>query len=204
MRENVSRETSYTIKEYKMNQLYEICICTKQELMDQLLKEYIEKRIQENCIKSKMDTDKIKLRYIKNLNEVNQKSNVFLVVDKSVMQGKMTRNLKSDLLYIMKFCQENNSIQNSIVSLNDIDNALQKFLKKDDNRTDLGTSYLTRRETEILVLIAKGLLNKEIADKLNITERTVKNHISNIFKKINVYDRTQAAVYAIKHKIYVV
>ena len=204
MRENVSRETSYTIKEYKMNQLYEICICTKQELMDQLLKEYIEKRIQENCIKSKMDTDKIKLRYIKNLNEVNQKSNVFLVVDKSVMQGKMTRNLKSDLLYIMKFCQENNSIQNSIVSLNDIDNALQKFLKKDDNRTDLGTSYLTKRETEILVLIAKGLLNKEIADKLNITERTVKNHISNIFKKINVYDRTQAAVYAIKHKIYVV
>lgn len=61
---------------------------------------------------------------------------------------------------------------------------------------------LTKRELEILKLIAKGLLNKEIANELNITERTVKNHISNIFKKINVYDRTQAAVYAIKNNIF--
>jgi len=45
-------------------------------------------------------------------------------------------------------------------------------------------------------------LNKEIANELNITERTVKNHIANLFKKINVYDRTQAAVYAIKNGIY--
>ena len=61
---------------------------------------------------------------------------------------------------------------------------------------------LTNREQEILVLIAQGKLNKEIADELNITERTVKNHISNMFKKLDVYDRTQAAVYAIKNKLY--
>lgn len=61
---------------------------------------------------------------------------------------------------------------------------------------------LTKREQEILIMIAKGMLNKEIADELSITERTVKNHISNLFKKIDVYDRTQAAVYAIKNKIY--
>ena len=61
---------------------------------------------------------------------------------------------------------------------------------------------LTKREREILVLITKGKLNKEIANELNITERTVKNHIANLFKKINVYDRTQAAVYAIKNGIY--
>ena len=48
-------------------------------------------------------------------------------------------------------------------------------------------------------LIAEGLYNKEIADRLTISEKTVKNHVSNIFRKIEVSDRTQAAVYAIKN-----
>lgn len=60
---------------------------------------------------------------------------------------------------------------------------------------------LTKREIEVLELLAEGLFNKEIAYTLNISEKTVKNHVSNIFKKINVSDRTQAAVYAIKHNI---
>lgn len=60
---------------------------------------------------------------------------------------------------------------------------------------------LTVRELEVLKMLAKGLLNKEIAVTLNISERTVKNHVSNIFKKINVSDRTQAAVFAIKNNI---
>lgn len=60
---------------------------------------------------------------------------------------------------------------------------------------------LTVREVEVLKMLSKGLLNKEIAATLNISERTVKNHVSNIFKKINVSDRTQAAVFAIRHNI---
>ncbi len=60
---------------------------------------------------------------------------------------------------------------------------------------------LTKREIQILQFVSKGMLNKEIASVLGISERTVKNHISNIFKKIKVTDRTQAAVYAIKHGI---
>ena len=60
---------------------------------------------------------------------------------------------------------------------------------------------LTRREIEVLKLLAEGLFNKEIAYKLSISEKTVKNHVSNIFKKIGVSDRTQAAVYAIKNNI---
>ena len=60
---------------------------------------------------------------------------------------------------------------------------------------------LTRRELEVLKLLAEGLFNKEIAYTLSISEKTVKNHVSNIFRKINVSDRTQAAVYAIKHNI---
>jgi len=60
---------------------------------------------------------------------------------------------------------------------------------------------LTKRELQVLELLSEGLLNKEIAYKLDISEKTVKNHISNIFKKISVSDRTQAAVYAIKNNI---
>ncbi len=60
---------------------------------------------------------------------------------------------------------------------------------------------LTRREIEVLKLLAEGLFNKEIAYTLDISEKTVKNHVSNIFKKINVSDRTQAAVYAIKNNL---
>ncbi|WP_312103410.1 response regulator transcription factor [Lachnoclostridium sp.] len=61
------------------------------------------------------------------------------------------------------------------------------------------TEILTRREVDVLKLLAEGLFNKEIAYRLSISEKTVKNHVSNIFKKISVSDRTQAAVYAIKN-----
>lgn len=60
---------------------------------------------------------------------------------------------------------------------------------------------LTKRELEVLIQIANGMFNKEIATSLDISERTVKNHISNIFKKIDVSDRTQAAVFAIKNDL---
>ena len=55
---------------------------------------------------------------------------------------------------------------------------------------------LTKREMEVLKLIAKGLSNSEIAGQLVITEHTVKGHVSNILSKLHLADRTQAAVYA--------
>lgn len=61
--------------------------------------------------------------------------------------------------------------------------------------------WLTKRELDVLQLISKGCSNKKISDELKISERTVKNHISHIFRKINVEDRTQAAVFAIRNKI---
>lgn len=60
---------------------------------------------------------------------------------------------------------------------------------------------MTRREKEILISIANGCSNMDIAQKLNISERTVKNHITNLFKKIGVKDRTQAAVFAIRNDL---
>ena len=62
-------------------------------------------------------------------------------------------------------------------------------------KNNLG-SPLTRRELEILSQLSNGLSNFEISKNLNISENTVKKHISNIFIKINVKDRTQAIIYA--------
>lgn len=58
---------------------------------------------------------------------------------------------------------------------------------------------ITKRERQILISIAQGKSNKDIADSFDISERTVKNHITSLFKKIGVSDRTQAAVFAIRN-----
>lgn len=73
------------------------------------------------------------------------------------------------------------------------------LMKRMQENTSEVAEGLTKREMEVLKLIAEGMYNKEIAEKLMISEKTVKNHVSNIFRKINVSDRTQAAVYAIKN-----
>ncbi|HZV80358.1 MAG TPA: response regulator transcription factor [Candidatus Binatus sp.] len=59
-------------------------------------------------------------------------------------------------------------------------------------------SELSERETEVIRLIALGFSNRQISNKLYLSEKTVKNHISHIFAKINVTARTQAAIYALK------
>lgn len=59
---------------------------------------------------------------------------------------------------------------------------------------------LTKREQEVLALIAEGLSNQDIADQLFISLKTVKTHVSNILSKLGVEDRTQAAIYALKHQ----
>ena len=74
-----------------------------------------------------------------------------------------------------------------------------KMIERDVDQTKIDS--LTRRELEVLKLLSVGLYNKEIGKNLGISERTVKNHISNIFKKINVMDRTQAAVFAIRNNL---
>jgi DNA-binding NarL/FixJ family response regulator len=68
-------------------------------------------------------------------------------------------------------------------------------------RGRLENSELSARETDVIRLIAEGLSNKEISARLNLSEKTVKNHISRIFSKLHIGARTQAAVHAIKSGI---
>ena len=75
----------------------------------------------------------------------------------------------------------------------------KKLVSRDSDNCKIDS--FTNSDLEVLIQIAIGMFNKEIASTLNISERTVKNHISNIFKKIDVNDRTQAAVFAIKNDI---
>jgi len=57
---------------------------------------------------------------------------------------------------------------------------------------------LTNREIEILKLLANGMANKQIAYKLKISEKTVRNHVSNTYEKLGIYDRSQAVLYAVR------
>jgi DNA-binding NarL/FixJ family response regulator len=71
------------------------------------------------------------------------------------------------------------------------------------NRTALSNTevQLTPRESQVLRLIAMGLSNQEIADSLEISVETVKEHVQNLLRKMSLNDRTQAAVWAIRHGV---
>ncbi len=112
-------------------------------------------------------------------------------VDGYIMKDSESAELKRAILMVF---QGKNYIQPSLIP------ELNFRLANRDVEKDK-IDFLTKRELEVLIEVANGMSNKEIALNLDISERTVKNHISNIFKKIDVSDRTQAAVFAIKNNI---
>jgi two-component system, NarL family, nitrate/nitrite response regulator NarL len=71
------------------------------------------------------------------------------------------------------------------------------------SKTSRERAQLSQREREIIVLIAQGYKNKEIAEKMFITEQTVKNHLHNVFDKLGVSDRLELALYAIHNSLHV-
>ncbi len=79
---------------------------------------------------------------------------------------------------------------------------LISYIQKEENiafTSAKAAINLTRREREVLIHVSLGKSNREIAKDLYISEKTVKNHLTSIFRKIDVKDRTQAALYALKH-----
>jgi DNA-binding NarL/FixJ family response regulator len=110
-------------------------------------------------------------------------------VDGYLLKNNSYKQLQSALEHIL---EGNQYIEPSVLT------TVNAYLAKHDSGENV---VLTNRETEILRMIVAGYLNKEIGSELNISERTVKNHVSSLFKKMGVSDRTQAAVYAIKNNL---
>lgn len=109
--------------------------------------------------------------------------------------------------YVLKD-SESSELKKAIFAIVDGETYIQPSLipalnakRIEKNEDEVKIDELTRRELEVLKLLAVGMYNKEIAEKLDISERTVKNHVSNIFKKLEVTDRTQAAVFAIRNNL---
>lgn len=99
-------------------------------------------------------------------------------------------------------------LKKAILAVKDGENYIQPSLIPvlnskiiDKNKDTLKIESLTKRELDVLKFISYGMYNKEVAERLEISERTVKNHVSNIFKKIGCTDRTQAAVFAIRNNL---
>lgn len=86
-----------------------------------------------------------------------------------------------------------------------IDKALVRVIfshmKIEEKKENQMLELLTDRELNILLLISKGLKNKDIAETLFLSEKTVKNYVTNVFRKIKVEDRVQATIFAIKNNI---
>ena len=116
---------------------------------------------------------------------------VELDVDGYVLKDSESSELKKAIMTILN---GETYIQPDLIPML---NAKMISMENDYDKID----SLTKRELDVLKNLAIGMYNKEIATKLEISERTVKNHVSNIFKKIGVSDRTQAAVFAIRNNL---
>ena len=109
--------------------------------------------------------------------------------------------------YVLKD-SESAELKKAICAINDGENYIQpslipslnsKMIEK--NEDEIKIESLTKRELQVLKELSIGKFNRDIAKEMEISERTVKNHISSIFKKLDVTDRTQAAVFAIKNDL---
>ena len=116
---------------------------------------------------------------------------VELGVDGYVLKDSESSELKKAIMTILN---GETYIQPDLIPML---NAKMISMENDYDKID----SLTKRELDVLKNLAIGMYNKEIATNLEISERTVKNHVSNIFKKIGVSDRTQAAVFAIRNNL---
>ncbi len=67
--------------------------------------------------------------------------------------------------------------------------------------TQVVSSVLTEREREVLALVARGYTNKQIAEALYVTEKTARNHVSHILEKLELSRRSEAAAFAVEHRL---
>lgn len=133
------------------------------------------------------------------LTSVNDKENV-LKAFSSDINAYCMKNIKiGDLIKVIQMVMDG-----SVWIAPEIASHVLDFIKakKISNDTECYNDFgLTERENEILALIAAGLSNKEIAEKLFLSLHTVKNHVKSVIQKLSVKDRTQAAILALKENL---
>lgn len=146
--------------------------------------------------------DEDPVKFIENLLEIKPAPSIILLTDQTPeeqlikfieigIQSIVTYEVAPErLINIVKMVYNGETLINEILAT--------KLLKKMISKEKSALGNLSEREKEIISLVAQGMSNKEIGEKLFISERTVKNHLSSIYKKINVKDRTQAAIMIIK------
>ncbi|MEH7083485.1 response regulator transcription factor [Neobacillus drentensis] len=110
-------------------------------------------------------------------------------------QGYLLKNMDPDdwLQYLRSIIEGSNTTAKDFAG-----KLLYQFRERDLQNTP-SISSLTPREKEILLLVSKGLTNKQIAEQLFISENTVKNHMKNLLEKLNLENRVQLASYALKY-----
>ncbi|MDS0526994.1 response regulator transcription factor [Clostridium sp. SHJSY1] len=109
--------------------------------------------------------------------------------------GYLLKNSSHDVIYeAIKSAYKGNMVVNPQV-------AKEIFISNGVNKHDIGKYNLSEKEIKIIEGIANGLTNKEISDKLFLSEGTIKNNITNILSKLELRDRTQIAIFAFKNKI---
>lgn len=141
-------------------------------------------------LKDKKSKIKVLVLTVHNETEYLMKA-VEIGINGYVLKDSESAELKKAIFTI---AEGENYIQPSLIpALN------SKMIEK--NEDEIKIESLTKRELQVLKELAVGKFNRDIAKEMEISERTVKNHISSIFKKLDVTDRTQAAVFAIKNNL---
>ncbi len=100
-------------------------------------------------------------------------------------------------------CDDHALFKRGLVMMLDT-NVLMEFARPAEQGTDAPASHvprLTERELEVLDLVAEGMSNREIAEKLYISENTAKNHVRNILEKLHTHTRTEAVMCAVRERI---
>ena len=112
-------------------------------------------------------------------------------------KGYLLKNIEAD--FLLKSI--NKALEGDSVLSPEMTTKLVNQLRKPDSQETSDKLYesLTPREMETLIWLTKGVSNKVIARSLNLTESTVKVHVQNILRKLNLHSRVQAAVYALEN-----
>lgn len=111
-------------------------------------------------------------------------------------KGYLLKNINTDFLLdsIHKVYEGNNILSPAMIST-----LIDQFRPNEKEKNENLYDSLTPREKEILAWLTKGISNKEIARFLSVSESTIKLHVQNILRKLNLHSRVQAAIYALEH-----